>query len=1625
MDNLFCQRLYNRMTRKLLNVNWLEKFNININVIEEYVKNQIFLNGLKLLTLEKDYSCKRALYLCEGLLNKICDFNIPKDWLSYIYEYVLSKSFPEAVSIILIDNLNSSCELYLRILKVLCEAQIYSEDDTWQSKYPLVFLTSEEEDLLEHPEEYKKFLKAFKHNYTYEMMKLNGEIYGFNTLDHICGVHYLSLFIGRQLKKLGLPIDLGRVSGAAAGHDIGKYGCKRSELKRVPYLHYYYSDQWFKRYSINYIRNIAINHSTWDLELENLSLESLILIYSDFRVKNVYKDSDVKMNMFSLNESFEIILKKLDNVDDAKEKRYRRVYEKLKDFEDYLISIGINTEPKDENINLNVVNIKNYSLLQGKDVIQNLKYMAINHNINLMYKLRDEYSLETILEAARSETDWKNFREYISILEEYSTYLTQNQKLQAIKFLFENLVHPEDDIRRHCAELLGTLIAIFDEDYRKEIPENVKLELPQVTSCNLLEEYMELMLFPSYKVIPEHKFLMGYNISIFVNSLFSNCKQKSLIEYRNIIFKLYNENIIKNKEAELFLLESIKYIPLEPFDESLKVLFDFIVNMMNKRSSSLRLSALEAADNLIHKLPHDNFFVIECIDYLLKNPIRSSIPSENQLKYNLIKTLNIQELSNIFMNYCKLDEKNISEIFLSNLKTATDWIKKRSQIILLLNYSIKNIKDNGIHTTIHFCNLLKVSAIEEIRNTAGCSILELMPKLSLAERNEVAVELLRALEIEGNRFTEYIPTYVGQVILWLQPIELNEIIDDLKSKIKNSSINVKSLVLKTVGVSISNYTKYRSRFSDSEENFRKRLIDMLGILLNSLGDHEIRARQAAISIIGKDIFGTDNLSLDEKEYIFKLIAKKLLTMVTDSKNEELLFLTNSAALNHIYRFISDYFFLKGNINIPKSKKIAFFPGAFDPFTLSHKEIAKLIRDKGFEVHLAVDEFSWSKKTLPNKIRRKIITMSIADELNIYVYPENLSVNIANPLDIKQLKDNFSDSEVYLVVGSDVVLNASSYKLPKGEFTVHSLNHIIFERGKSKKFYEAVKNIDGKIEYLSLPAKYSTISSSQIRNYIDQNRDISSLIDPLVQQYIYKNGFYQSEPQEKSFLSSLWLKIEILDNIREDSIDELVEIVNIKKENLKSYICQTLKNPSGRIAILEDTLNNEILGFSLFHGIDSRVIYEEFKDVKLSQYIREHSIGRVILINCMAVKNNDKYKEFAQILMTETLAFSLSKDYQYAVFKNLVESPYSSTINELLELQGFNKISSPNTEDPTYVVNMSAPCVLNLDIENVLKEPFRSNNKIKSAINSTRKKLQIALTKLYPGELVLSFDSSMLHQSMIRNICAENNVPIEAIVPKKLGAAMCVPYGDILERYVIPNTVTKALHTEKIFQPNINNFSIGEFPNYLSLENQVKMLKSFKMPVILVDNILHKGYRMKALDPLFKAEGIQIKKIISGILSGRGKDLMDMQNREVSSVYFIPRLKVWFNENSLYPFIGGDYLWRGNFSERNLLPSVNLIIPYAFPTFIKNCSTNSIYNLSKVCIENSLNILLTIENEYHIIHERNLSLHNLGQVFTIPRCPDKGKNMDYDLNLSPSQYIKNDLELLIRFDSVLNKIGERS
>jgi len=1629
MSSLLYQKMHKRIENSLLDNSFLNATSVDKKDVRSFTSSAQFSEKLKEIVSNDDYSCKAVLYLCSDMMNKICESNQPDDWLQYIYEFTLNMSFPNAVTIKLNTSYNKAALFYLQVLKVIIEyGKIYSNSQYFY-KYPLLFLSTEEEKATNYPNEYRKFKRTYQSNYVYEMMMLNKEITEHNTLDHISGVHFLALHIGRQLHKLGLPVDLGRVSGAAAGHDIGKYGCTGNELKRVPYLHYYYTDIWYKKFDLQYIGHIATHHSTWDLELENLPIESLILIYSDFRVKNkILNNGKREMEIYSLKDSFEIILNKLDNVDSKKEKRYRRVYSKLKDFEDYMKNIGVNVELSD------IKPIENkekyFSLMHGQNVINNIKYLAIKHNILLMDKLKSEASLNAILEKALSERDWKKLRGYLNIFEEYSTYLTQKQKLITINFLYEFLTHSEEDIRKQCANLIGTLISAFDEEYRKEVPNDVILDSPDITSYSLFDKYLEMFLYPDHKIIEIHREWIGYSLSNMVSSLFKSSNKEQNHGYVNILYKYYSKMQNSEEINIVYLLQTIKYIPMGCYrNDSLDIPLNFILKKLYSDNLDFRILALESLDSLIHFIDKESAYYDKITLLLSKENFYSDNAAENFLKYKIVNKLEINSnLRTVALNCYMMDKQKTSDIFLKNLKTATSWTVKNVNIDFLLEQALNNPNKYGLHTAMHYCNLIKVSATENVRTHAGEALIKLFPLLSFDERNDVTVELLRALEMQGYQFTKYIPPYLGKIMLYLHPVELNEILDDFIDKIKLSSSQINFLLLKTIGSTIQNYAEYKNRFSEEDSVYYNRLSKMLGILLNGLVNYDEQVNQEAFSVIGKEVLGSRKLSLVQKNEIFQLIAKKILTLMAKSEENELVFLNNSASLNHIYRFISDFVFFYGKIDLRSNSKIAFFPGTFDPFSLGHKEIAREIQNLGFEVYLAVDEFSWSKRTQPHKLRREIINMSIADELNVHIFPEDIQINIANEKCLKTLKSIFPYSEVYIVVGSDVVLNASSYKREKTKDSIHSFPHIIFERRSSSytenddlMFERAIKNIDGDIVRLSLAPQYEDISSTQIRTYIDENRDISQLIDPLAQKYIYEYGIYKKEPQYKTLLKTKFINIEVIENIDEQTIDSIIsQFLGDTKEAIESLKTVITKlNP--RIILIRDIKNNNrILGFSIFHWIRTSMLFSQFGDQNISEYIRENSVGRIVLIDGIFANNSAENYNIYQILLTETLTFCLAKDYTYAVYRNIINYNVSEFVYEILELHGFQKVPRSNIKNPVFAVNMTKPTTLNLDIETIIKEPFVSNPNVKKAILRSRRRLQWALTKLYPGHLVLSFDMEMLYETLIEKICNINNVPTEHSIPRKLGENVCVPFGSILKGHIVPNTITKSMHTEKLFAPDIKSFTIGAYPYYMSIDNQASMINSFNRPIILIDDLLHNGYRIKAIDPILKKENVKVKKIVVGILSGRGKELMDIQNRDIESAYFIPNLRLWFNEKLMYPFIGGDTVWRGSYPYRNLIPSINLIMPYTSPSFIKDVTTDSIYNLSEICIVNAIDILSTLEKEYQTTNERTFTIKQLSEVFISPRCPDHGKNIKYDLNLKPSEYLINDLEHLKRVEDIIKR-----
>ena len=412
----------------------------------------------EVLPAKERFTCAGILEYCREELERLC--GVPEEgWLSFSYQYSTHILYPDEEFQRKSAPFAAGALLYLNILQFFFDEE--RKTVPFDPFKDFAFLPEEEYSSCERAGEYAHFMREFRDQYVYEMMRLNKEATPFETLEHIAGVHYVAMTVARGLKEAGVPIDLALASGAAAGHDLGKFGCKPNE--RVPYLHYYYTAQWFNAYHMENIGHIAANHSTWDLELDNISVESLVLIYADFRVKQM-RGTDGKeiTKIYSLKDSYDVILSKLDNVDEAKRTRYQVVYSRLHEFENYMRSLGadvdLSGEKRPQEKPLDIV------LQTGKTVVRSFVFWGIEHNIDVMHRLGTERQFGNILEAARSEKDWKNVRAYLNMFNEYSIHLNHRQKVQTLSFLYELLLNREGDIRRQAAALIGKIFADFEEE---------------------------------------------------------------------------------------------------------------------------------------------------------------------------------------------------------------------------------------------------------------------------------------------------------------------------------------------------------------------------------------------------------------------------------------------------------------------------------------------------------------------------------------------------------------------------------------------------------------------------------------------------------------------------------------------------------------------------------------------------------------------------------------------------------------------------------------------------------------------------------------------------------------------------------------------------------------------------------------------------------------------------------------------------------------------------------------------------------------------------------------------------------------------------------------------------------
>ena len=1521
------------------------------------------MTALEALSGHDTQVCRRVWELCAPLMEN--GGEEARSWLSALCDRLCDNMFSDA------DHprrdLTGDEQLYLAVLVAVLGQNLQAFD-------PLTDVLRFPEEALRRSrvaEQYGRYRRAVVKAHVLPLMRISREIRPFDPASHTIGVHNVALHTAMLADRAGIEVDLPLVSAAAFGHDVGKFGCRGDDARRIPYLHYYYTWQWFSENEMEEIGHVSANHSTWDLEFENLPVESLLLIYADFRVRGTRgADGREEIRIYTLEEAYEMIFSKLYDMTPEKQKRYQTVYYKLRDFERVLQSRGVPVDMESDA--LQSPDLRDESLLSADDALQALRNMALSGSIRLMRTITTAHSFNQLLEQAKGEKNLQRIRTYLMLLQEYSTYMTKSNKKKTLLFLYELLMHPDGDVRRIAAQIMGQILANSGPKYRKERPLGAKRGIMIPTMMSLLDEsvvlwetYIEACLHPDRKIAPKHALRISNSLKTLCESLFAHSDPKESRQMAEaLLVRLYHAE----GGDRFILVDALTQLPYEhiPADHR-DSLVETLGTMLGEDEVRLQLTALRCLESLrVHP-------ETACkVDRIVRAFDPSCYADREVLAYRRRCALGLRK--------DELTEETASRIYLSNLKSAVHWTVKLTQIEMLCDHAAAQ-PDTAFHTAMHLSNVLSVSEHFPVRQSAGEHLLQIAPELTVDHINEITIDLLRELETGQNEISYVITPYLGRLMCLLPEKELWEAEDYLEQLARGSAVRSARVALQVVGEMLN-------ALPEREEAMVDRA---LGLLMTGVCHYEPTIHQSAMAALCRDVLGSERISLERRADMFARLHKKLLTVLAERKQEQLTFFNNAAMLNHLYRFIVHSEVECGEFRFDLPKPAAFFPGTFDPFSVGHKQIVEEIRRLGFEVYLAVDEFSWSKMPLPKLLRRQIVSISVADQWDTYLFPDDIPVNIAMPEDLAKLKTLLPDRPVYLVAGSDVIDNASAYRIEQSG-GAPEYDHIVFCRNTDEKTDHSNLReiIKGDLKVLSLPPFFETVSSSRIRRFIDRKLDISMLVDPVVQSFIYEYGFYVRSPELKNVMKPR--------DIRFDRYD--------RPDNaLPGALNAVLTRFPKPLAVTMRALPDTMVGWAVGHTLQAADLYDALRSLEAARYVRRYASGRILMIDTVHCLR-ERTMELCRMQLNELLARSLASDHTYALCRC---APEDEALRQALEQMGFRPVA--DCED-VFCVDMRAPVMLLQDVLLWLKKPHQDDADVKASVLRTRPKMRRALCDMFPGQLVLCFDSEMLNQVVMERVQQVNGVQDVPQGQRRLGPYMCVPYGKILSNEIVPNTVTKTLHAEKCFDSEIENFDIIEYPGYSQLHTQARTLRSFRRPLLLVDDFLHKGYRIEKLDKVFREEDLTIDRIIVGIMSGYGKDLMQIQNRQVECEYFIPNLRYWLMESLLYPFVGGDSVGQQEMTE-HMLPSINLILPYYYPNFMPEVSEHNIRVFSRVALENALDIMRELERCHQRIFNTSLTIRRLGEALQQPRLPDKGMCMKYDFSRPASDYLEEDLRQIQR------------
>lgn len=191
-------------------------------------------------------------------------------------------------------------------------------------------------------------------------------------------------------------------------------------------------------------------------------------------------------------------------------------------------------------------------------------------------------------------------------------------------------------------------------------------------------------------------------------------------------------------------------------------------------------------------------------------------------------------------------------------------------------------------------------------------------------------------------------------------------------------------------------------------------------------------------------------------------------------------------------------------------KIGVFGGTFNPVHLGHVNLAKNFKeelklDKLIVIPTGTPPHKEANKTVSDEDRLNMCRLgfeNIAQVSDMEIKREGKSYTV---LTLEELKKEYPNDDIYFLVGSDMLLSFTRWY--RWEDILNMCTLCATDRDNTETCRNADSELFKKIIFCDFP-KF-VVSSSEVREKIENKEDVTKLLTPEVLKYIKEKGLYNA------------------------------------------------------------------------------------------------------------------------------------------------------------------------------------------------------------------------------------------------------------------------------------------------------------------------------------------------------------------------------------------------------------------------------------------------------------------------------------------------------------------------------------